>query len=306
MSALPSLRQLRYLLALAEHLNFTRAAEACYVSQSTLSAGIKELETTLGVQLVERDKQTVTLTQSGVEVAARARRVLASAEDLCEFAADSTRPMHRLLRLGIIPTVAPFVLPAVMPLVREKYPQLKLNLREDLTANLLSRLRNRALDFALIALPYETEDLRVLSLFKDRFWLVGQANDPFIAGKTVQLSNQWSERLLLLEDGHCLREHAIQACSIDEAQHTKGIEATSLLTLVQMVASGMGVALVPDLAVKGGLLRGLSLKAKPLAAPAPERTIALVTRTTSPYMAEYEAIASVVASIHQSSCKPHG
>jgi len=299
MTALPSLRQLRYLLALAEHLNFTRAAEACFVSQSTLSAGLKELETTLGVQLVERDKQTVTLTQSGVEVAARARRVLASAEDLCEFAADSTRPMHRQLRLGIIPTVAPFVLPAVMPILREKFPQLKLNLREDLTANLLSRLRNRALDFALIALPYETEDLRVLSLFKDRFWLVGQESDRSITGRTIRISNQWSERLLLLEEGHCLREHAIQACSIAEVPNTKGIEATSLLTLVQMVASGMGVALVPDLAVKGGLLSGMSLKARPLAAPAPERTIALVTRSTLPYMNEFEAIARVISSTHQ-------
>ena len=299
MTALPSLRQLRYLLALAEHLNFTRAAEACFVSQSTLSTGLKELEATLGVQLVERDKQTVTLTQPGVEVAARARQVLASAEDLCEFAADATQPMHRQLRLGIIPTVAPFILPAVMPILREKFPQLKLNLREDLTTNLLSRLRNRALDFALIALPYETEDLRVLSLFKDRFWLVGQENDRSISGRTIRISNQWSERLLLLEEGHCLREHAIQACSIAEVPNTKGIEATSLLTLVQMVASGMGVALVPDLAVKGGLLSGMSLKARPLAAPVPERTIALVTRSTSPYMHEFEAIAKAISSAHQ-------
>ena len=301
MTNLPSLRQLRYLLVLAEHLNFTRAAEACFVSQSTLSTGLKELEATLGVQLVERDKQTVTLTQSGTEIAARARRVLASAEDLCEFAADSTQPMHRQLRLGIIPTVAPFVLPAVMPILRAKFPQLKLNLREDLTANLLSRLRSRALDFALIALPFDTEDLRVLSLFKDRFWLVGQESDRSISGRTIRISNQWSERLLLLEEGHCLREHAIQACSIAEMPNTKGIEATSLLTLVQMVASGMGVALVPDLAVKGGLLGGMSLKARPLAAPAPERTIALVTRSTSPYMNEFEAIARVISSTHHKS-----
>lgn len=295
MKALPSLRQLRYLLALAEHLNFTRAAEACFVSQSTLSAGLKELEATLGVQLVERDKQTVTLTQPGAEVAARARLVVASAEDLCEFAADLTQPMSRHLRLGVIPTVAPFILPTVMPILREKFPHLMLNLREDLTANLLSRLRNRALDFALIALPYDTEDLRVLSLFKDRFWLVGKENDRSISGKTVRISNQCYERLLLLEEGHCLREHAIQACSLAELPNTKGIEATSLLTLVQMVASGMGLALVPDLAIKGGLLNGMPLKARPLAAPAPERTIALVTRPTSPYMAEFEAIGRVMS-----------
>jgi DNA-binding transcriptional LysR family regulator len=173
MAALPSLRQLRYLLALAEHLNFTRAAEASFVSQSTLSTGLKELESILGVQLVERDKQTVALTAVGKEVVARARQVLAAAEDLSDFASDASRPMQGQLRLGVIPTIAPFVLPTVMPALREKFPQLQLALREDLTAHLLERLRDRQLDFALIALPYDTDDLRVQSLYKDKFWLVG-------------------------------------------------------------------------------------------------------------------------------------
>lgn len=178
MAALPSLRQLRYLLALAEHLNFTRAAEASFVSQSTLSTGLKELEGTLGVQLVERDKQSVALTAVGKDVVTRARQVLAAAEDLSDFASDASRPMQGRLRLGVIPTIAPFVLPAVMPLLREKFPMLELGLREDLTAHLLERLRNRQLDFALIALPYDTPDLRVLPLYKDRFWLVGREKDP--------------------------------------------------------------------------------------------------------------------------------
>ena len=299
MAALPSLRQLRYLLALAEHLNFTRAAEASFVSQSTLSTGLKELESTLGVQLVERDKQTVALTAVGEEVLARARQVLAAAEDLSDFASDASRPMQGQLRLGVIPTIAPFVLPTVMPALREKFSQLQLALREDLTAHLLERLRNRQLDFALIALPYETDDLRVQPLYKDKFWLGGREKDPAIAGKGIQLSSAWTERLLLLEEGHCLRDHALQACRTAEVASVDGMEATSLLTLVQMVASGMGVALLPEMAIQSGLLQNLSLKARPLAPPAPERVIALVTRATSAHMAEFEAIAKVMVAVHR-------
>ena len=297
MAALPSLRQLRYLLALAEHLNFTRAAEASFVSQSTLSTGLKELESTLGVQLVERDKQTVALTTVGAEVVARARQVLAAAEDLSDFASDASRPMQGQLRLGVIPTIAPFVLPSVMPALREQFPQLQLALREDLTAHLLERLRNRQLDFALIALPYDTQDLRVEPLYRDRFWLVGREKDPAMSRKSIQLSSSWTERLLLLEEGHCLRDHALQACSATEVASVDGIEATSLLTLVQMVASGMGVALLPEMAVHSGLLNNLSLKSRPLAPPAPERVIALVTRSTSAHMAEFEAIARVISAM---------
>lgn len=297
MAALPSLRQLRYLLALAEHLNFTRAADACFVSQSTLSTGLKELETTLGVQLVERDKQTVALTAVGDAVVARARQVLTAAEDLSDFAADAARPMQGQLRLGVIPTIAPFALPRVMPALREKFPQLQLALREDLTAHLLDRLRNRQLDFALIALPYDTGDLRVLPLYKDKFWLVGREGDPAVTGKAIRLGGEWTERLLLLEEGHCLRDHALQACKATELASVDGIEATSLLTLVQMVASGMGVALLPEMAVQSGLLNNLSLQSRPLAAPAPERVVALVTRPTSAHMAEFEAIAKVMTTV---------
>lgn len=299
MAALPSLRQLRYLIALAEDLNFTRAAQASFVSQSTLSTGLKELESTLGVQLVERDKQNVALTAVGEEVVARARQVLAAAEDLSDFASDASRPMQGQLRLGVIPTIAPFLLPSVMPALREKFPALQLALREDLTAHLLERLRNRQLDFALIALPYDTGDLRVLPLYKDKFWLVGREKDPAITGKAIQLSSNWTERLLLLEEGHCLRDHALQACSATEVANVDGMEATSLLTLVQMVASGMGVALLPEMAIHSGLLNNLALKSRPLAPPAPERVIALVTRSTSAHMAEFEAIGRVISAVHK-------
>ncbi len=299
MVALPSLRQLRYLIALAEHLSFTRAAQASFVSQSTLSTGLKELESTLGVQLVERGKQNVALTTVGKEVVARARQVLAAAEALSDFASDASRPMQGQLRLGVIPTIAPFLLPSVMPALREKFPALQLALREDLTAHLLERLRNRQLDFALIALPYDTGDLRVLPLYKDKFWLVGREKDPAITGKAIQLSSDWTERLLLLEEGHCLRDHALQACSATEVANVDGMEATSLLTLVQMVASGMGVALLPEMAIHSGLLNNLALKSRPLAPPAPERVIALVTRSTSAHMAEFEAIGRVISAVRK-------
>jgi LysR family hydrogen peroxide-inducible transcriptional activator len=303
MAALPSLRQLRYLLALAEHLNFTRAAQASFVSQSTLSTGLKELELALGVQLVERDKQSVALTAVGEDVLVRARQVLTAAEDLTDFASDAARPMQGQLRLGVIPTIAPFVLPSVMPALREKFPQLQLALREDLTAHLLERLRNRQLDFALIALPYATDGLRVVPLYKDKFWLVGRENDPAITGRAIQLGSDWTERLLLLEEGHCLRDHALQACQATEVASADGMEATSLLTLVQMVASGMGVALLPEMAIQSGVLANLALKSRPLAPPAPERTVALVARSTSAHMAEFEAMAQVISSVHRHKSK---
>ena len=295
MPALPSLRQLRYLLALAEHRHFTRAAEACFISQSTLSAGLKELESTLGVQLVERNRQSVALSSVGQAVVERARRVLAAAEDLSEFAADAARPLQGRLRLGLIPTIAPFVLPRLMPALRKKFPQLQLALREDLTALLLARLRDRQLDFALIALPFDTQDLCVLPLYRDSFWLVAPQGDPALSRKSLALDSTWSERLLLLEEGHCLRDHALQACRATEVASVDGIEATSLLTLVQMVASGMGLALLPEMAIHAGLLHKLPLQARHLAASAPARTIALVTRPTSAHMAEFAAIGAVMA-----------
>jgi len=303
MSSLPSLKQLRYLVALAEQLNFTRAAEASFVSQSTLSTGLKELESTLGVQLVERDKQTVTLTTIGKEVVTRAKQVLASAEDLTDFVADASRPMQKQLRLGVIPTIAPFVLPNLMPILRERFPKLQLMLREDLTSNLLARIRSRQLDFALIALPYDVDDLKVSPLYQDKFWLVGLENDRAMSDKGIQINSQWTERLLLLEEGHCLRDHVLQACNTSEVASVNGIEATSLLTLVQMVSSGLGVALLPELAIQSGLLHGTTLKARPLASPAPERTIALVARPTSAHMIEFEAIAKLIAEESRKNCR---
>jgi len=299
MAALPSLRQLNYLVALAEHLNFTRAAAACFVTQSTLSAGLKELESTLGANLVERDRQRVVITPLGAEVAARARSLIAQAEDLVELASGAAEPMSGTLRLGVIPTIAPFLLPRILPGLRAKYPKLKLLLREDLTASLLARLRAAQLDFALIALPYDTGGLLEQPLFDDEFWLAGRAEDPAFKAKRLAVTAPVAERLLLLEEGHCLREHTLAACARSSTPNASGIEATSLLTLVQMVESGIGLALVPEIALKSGLLQRTGLVARPLAPPAPRRTLALVARPSSARTAESQLLADFIVETHK-------
>jgi len=299
MPALPSLRQLRYLVALSETRSFTRAAEACFVTQSTLSAGLKELESTLGAQLVERDRQSVRMTPLGDTVVERARGLLAGAEDLVEAAAAGAKPMTGLLRLGAIPTIAPFLLPSLLPIVRERHPALRLALREDLTAKLLVRLEDGELDFALIALPFETEGLLVRSLFDDELWLVAPEGDPQLATKKITISPRMAERLLILEEGHCLREHTLQACGRAQVASAEGLEATSLLTLVQMVESGLGLALVPELAIQAGLLASSRLVARPLASPAPKRTVALVARPSTARALEFSALADLIVEIRR-------
>lgn len=294
MAALTSLKQLQYLLALSRHLNFTRAAEACFVTQSTLSAGLKELERTLGVQLVERDRQTVLMTPIGLEVARRARGILAATQDLVETAAGAVEPMSGSLRLGVIPTIAPFLLPPALRRLREKYPALRLVLREDLTARLLTRLADGQLDFALVALPYDTGNLHVELLFEDALWVVGRKGDPQVRPKQVSVTAALTDRLLLLEEGHCLRDHALYACGMKAHSQVDAPEATSLLTLLQMVESGFGIGLVPAMAVKSGLVDSPGLVARPLARPSPTRGIALVARRSTSRLADLGALAEVI------------
>lgn len=294
MAYLPSLKQLSYLVALAKQLNFTRAAESCFVGQSTLSAGLKELEDGLGIRLVERDRQNVSLTAAGVGVLERARVILAASEDLVEYANVLSKPMTATIRLGVIPTIAPFLLPTVLPDIRKRFPNLKITLREDLTKNLLARLADHQLDFALIALPYDVSGLLVKELFNDEFWLVAREDDPALKGKEVTLSAKMADRLLLLEEGHCLRDHSLQACKKSNILHAEGMEATSLLTLLQMVESGFGIALLPEMAIKGGLLDNTALVARPLGAPAPKRVIALVARTSTARVEEFAVLSECI------------
>ena len=278
--ALPSLRQLRYLVVLAERLNFRAAAEACFVTQSTLSAGIKELERQLGAQLVERDKRSVRLTPLGEQVTERARRLVAEAGDLVATARATRDPLSGAFRLGVIPTIAPFLLPVALPKLRGRFPELKLYLREDLTARLLEALRTGDLDAALIALPYDTEELEMRELFRDEFWFVARADDPFAKLKAVAVERLDVGDVILLEEGHCLREHAIAACG-PARKAEQGIEATSLPTLLQMVEGGLGVTLLPEIALKAGILNGTNLIARPFSTRVPARTLALAARPSS-------------------------
>jgi len=289
--SLHTLRQLGYLVELSERLNFRVAAEAQFVTQSTLSAGIKELETVLGVQLVERDNRNVRLTAVGEDVVARAKALLAAATDLAEAAQAAARPLSGPLRLGAIPTVAPYLLPSVLPALRRAYADLKLYLREDLTKVLLERLRAGSLDVALIALPFDTGDLYVRELFKDEFAFVAREEDPEVRKKEVALRRIDTGDMVLLEEGHCLRDHAIAACGPRRGTWESRVEATSLTTLIQMVEGGLGVTLLPGITLDAGLLKGTRLVARPFSGPAPSRTLALVARRTSPRRRDADLLA---------------
>lgn len=294
MASLPTIKQLRYLIALSETLSFTKAAEACFVGQSTLSAGLKELEDSLGVQLVERDKHSVSMTPIGRGVVERAQRLIVQADDLVDFVGGSAGSMVGVIKLGVIPTIAPFLLPSLLPKVREEYPNLQVVLREDLSANLMDKLNRHELDFALIALPYDTQGFLVKELFDDEFWLVANEADPVFQNKEIHLNNKLTDRLLLLEEGNCLRDHTLKACKRSQLAKHDGIEATSLLTLVQMVESGLGIALLPEMAVKSGLLKQTQLVARPLSSSAPKRKIALVARASTARIEEFNALVKVI------------
>lgn len=294
-NALPSLRQLSYLVAVADRLNFTQAAQDCFVTQSTLSSGLKELETMLGARLVERDRQSVRMTPLGEQVVERSRALLGAARDLVGLVQAAGRPMTGLVRLGAIPTIAPFLLPDLVRRARAMHPELKLVLREDRTAVLLERLRGGELDFALIALPYDTQGLLVRELFTEELWLISAVRGEARArAGRPKISHLDPERLLLLEEGHCLREHTIEACGLAERANPSGIEATSLVTLVHMVESGLGDALLPQMAIDSGFLANAAVVPRRFAPPLPTRRIALVARTSTTRIEEFEFLAQAL------------
>src|SRR5579862_6030085 len=276
--ALPTLRQFRHLVALAEHKHFGRAAETCHVTQSTLSASLKELEEVLGAALVDRTKRSVVFTPVGDETVRRARQILDEAEDLARAVQSAAAPLAGTIRLGVIPTVAPFLLPRTLGKLRAKYPQLRLFLREDLTDRLLERLRAGELDAALVALPYELGNLESETLFEDRFAFCCRTDHPLANSPEVASDRMAQENLLLLEDGHCLRNHALAACALPDRAGRAAYEATSLGTLVQMVDNGLGVTLLPQLAIDSGILRGTELTTIALEDKNAARAIGLVWR----------------------------
>ena len=296
MAALPSLQQLRYLIALDEERHFGRAAEKSFITQSTLSASLRDLESTLDVTLVERDRRHVAFTAIGDAVVTRARELLSQANDLTELCASSRNPLTGTFRLGVIPTIAPFALPTSLPIIRAQFPKLKLFLREDLTAVCLERLLASALDAALIALPYDLPaGVDTLPLFDDEFLFVTADAKLGSAQSPLPIEKIDSDQLLLLEDGHCLRDHAIAACSLQSLQTNRTLSATSLITLTHMVASGLGHTLLPELAIAGGVLSGSSLYARRFTPRGPSRTIALAFRKTSARRDEIAELGKIFA-----------
>ncbi|HPG61855.1 MAG TPA: hydrogen peroxide-inducible genes activator [Casimicrobium sp.] len=296
MAALPSLQQLRYLIALDEERHFGRAADKSFITQSTLSASLRDLESTLDVTLVERDRRHVAFTAIGDAVVARARDLISQANDLTELCASSRNPLTGTFRLGVIPTIAPFALPTSLATIRTQFPKLKLFLREDLTAVCLERLLASALDAALIALPYDLPaGIETLPLFDDEFLFVTADAKLGSAQSPLPIEKIDSDQLLLLEDGHCLRDHAIAACSLQSLQTNRTLSATSLITLTHMVASGLGHTLLPELAIAGGVLSGSSLYARRFTPRGPSRTIALAFRKTSARRDEIAELGKIFA-----------
>ena len=289
---LPTIRQLQYLVALVDLNHFGRAAERCNVTQSTLSAGIAELENLLQAQLIERTKRRVRATPLGEEIAEKARALLNAAADIAETARAAEEPLSGRFRMGVIPTIGPFVLPRVLARLRNAYPDLKLYLREGQTEPLIGQLRRGELETALIALPYDIRGLDSLSLGPDPLWAVLPEGHSLAASKTVSPDDLAGEEMLLLEDGHCLRDHALAACSLKGPRGAGGFDSTSLYTLVEMVANGLGVTFVPEIAITAGLLKGSAVVARPLPADSPPRELALVWRRSYRREADLAALAT--------------
>lgn len=294
MSALPSPRQLQYLVTLSETGHFGRAAERCHVTQSTLSAGLKELEAVLGVTLVERTKRRVVVTPIGRSIAARAREVLRYLGDMADLAAGSAHTLVGPLNLGVIPTIAPYLIPATVAAVRKTFPGLKLFLREEQTEQLLTRLQHGDLDLALLALPYDIGDLTALPLAEEDLVVCLPAKHDLAARRALTPAMLAKMPLLTLEDGHCWREHAWSACRLGGRRVNEVFQATSLPTTVQMVAEGLGVTLLPRMAVPIEATRQKGVIIRPVSPSAPARTIALVWRATSARDEEFAKLGAVI------------
>ncbi|MCR6686278.1 DNA-binding transcriptional regulator OxyR [Pseudoxanthomonas sp.] len=301
-----NLRDLKYLVALADHRHFGRAAAACYVSQPTLSTQIRKLEDELGVPLVERAPRKVMLTPAGREAAERARRIVAEVEQMKEAARRSQDPEAGAVRLGIFPTLAPYLLPHVIPRVRARFPQLELLLVEEKSDELLARLRDGKLDAAVLALPVHDEQLHTEFLFEEPFVLAVPDGHPLAGREALALDELSEQRLLLLEDGHCLREQALDVCRLSGAHEKTEFRATSLETLRQMVAANVGVTLLPALAVKPPVARSDNIHLLRFSDSHPSRSIAMVWRRSSAMNGFLERLAQVFGDLPAELLAPTG
>lgn len=300
MSRQPTLKQLRYLCALAEHGHFGQAARACHVTQSTLSAGILELEDVLGAPLVERGNRQVLLTLLGEEVVGRSAQVLLAVEDITACCRAAAEPFSGALRLGVIPTIAPFVLPDLLKQLREQHPEFKLFIREDLSEQLSEGLHRGELDLLLLALPYPVQGVETCTLFEDDFLLAAPPGHPLLARQPLQTRDLLGTELLLLEDGHCLREHALEACKLRDSEVSIPYQATSLNTVVQMVANGIGVTLLPRMALRANVLAGTAVELAEFSERGVGRSIGLMWRRNTPRAAEFRLLGDLIVQ----TCRP--
>jgi LysR family hydrogen peroxide-inducible transcriptional activator len=291
-----TLRKLRYLLAVARHRHFGRAAAACAVSQPALSMQIKELEDYLGVELLERRSGKAVLTEIGAEVVLRADQVLAAVRDIEDFARHHGRPLTGRLRLGIIPTLAPYILPKLLPGLQESHPGLRIELRETQTRQLTAELSGGQLDAILLALPVEDAEIETCTLFEDPFLLAMPAGDPPLKNGLARVGDIDRRRLILLEEGHCLRDQALAFCGHPRQEAALSFGATSLATVMQMVSNGYGVTLVPNIAADVEA-RDPRIRLMRFASPAPGRTIGLAWRRSSPRKADFAALSETMTRI---------
>ena len=295
-SYLPTLKQLQYLVALREHGHFGKAADACFVTQSTLSASLRELETLLGVTLVERTRRVVRFTTLGNRISDKAVRILRGAEELAELARAEGQPLHGELRLGVIPTIAPFLLPAMLPRLRGEWPSLKLYLREEASQAACEALHRGQLDCILLALPYACGEIDCAPLFDDPLFVAfprGEAPKD----EAVDVAAIDETRMLLLEDGHCLKDHALSACNRPDLRAHATMMGTSLHTLIQMVDNGLGLTFVPAMAIDAGILAGTRVEARRLRSDHGYRQVALVWRRSSPREQEFRLLADTLRKI---------
>lgn len=294
----PTIKQLRYLLALDEYRHFGKAAEASYVSQSAFSIAIKELETLLDVRLVDRTNRSVTITALGQEIVAQARLCLRDIEMLVEMASQQRTPLGGKLRLGVIPTITPFLIPKLLPKLRKAYPSLELYLKEGQTQSLYQSLLQGELDLILMAFPYELGRVQTMMLFKDHFRLAAHQHSKLIDPEHYRLNRLDRDSILLLEDGHCMRDHALAACRIRNLDSVHRFNATSIQTLVQMVDSDLGITFLPEMSEGSGLLAHTQVKTYPLQEQT-YREIGLAWRSGGGRDEEFNLLGQFIIKHHQ-------